>query len=231
MPLVFGAICPHPPILIPAIGQKNLKRIKKTQKAMNRLADDFYHASPETVIIISPHAQMMAESFIINHSPSLIGDFNDFGDLETKLEFKNDLGLAYQIRKAVETKIPLILTDDQKLDHGSLVPLYYLSQQKKDMAVIPLGYSLLGRDVHYQLGQAIKKILNHTNKRVAVIASGDLSHRLSQDAPAGFSSKGKEFDKKIIDLLKNKKHQEILTLDEELIKDAAECGYRSILIL
>ncbi|MBU1131286.1 AmmeMemoRadiSam system protein A, partial [Patescibacteria group bacterium] len=47
----------------------------------------------------------------------------------------------------------------------------------------------------------------------------------------GFSSKGKEFDKKIIDLLKNKKHQEILTLDEELIKDAAECGYRSILIL
>jgi AmmeMemoRadiSam system protein B len=78
---------------------------------------------------------------------------------------------------------------------------------------------------------AIKNIINQTNKRIAVVASGDLSHRLTKDAPAGYSPIGKEFDKKIIKLLKEKKIKEILNLDPKFVDQAGECGFRSILIL
>jgi len=231
MSLVFGAICPHPPLLIPAIGRDNLKRIRKTKVAMEQLAADFYHSSAETVIIISPHGQVMAECFTINHSPVLTTDFSDFGDLDTKETFKNDLGLAYRIKESIETKIPLILTTEEKLDHGSSVPLLYLLKNKKNVLVIPLTYSLLDFSVHFSLGQAIRKIINQTNKRVAVVASGDLSHRLTKDAPAGYSKIGKEFDKKLICLLKENDVKGILNLEPNFIEEAGECGLRSILIL
>lgn len=231
MPLIFAAICPHPPILIPNIGKGHLKKIQKTKEAMEKLEEDFYSAKPETVIVISPHGRLMSQAFTINHSPALKGDFVDFGDLATSLEFKNDLALAYQIREKVETKIPLVLTISERLDHGSCVPLFYLTQHLKDVKVIPLGYSFLGRAVHFNLGSFIRSVLNNTNKRVAIIASGDLSHRLTMDAPAGYSPRGKEFDEKLVELLNSKKIKEILKIKKPLLEEAGECGYRSILIL
>ncbi|MCX6785603.1 MAG: AmmeMemoRadiSam system protein B [Candidatus Komeilibacteria bacterium] len=231
MPIVFAALCPHPPLLIPAIGKENLAKLQKTRIAMEKLEEDFYHSKPETVIVISPHGDLMAKAFTINHAPVLKADFADFGDLATTLEFKNDLGLSYRIREKTETKLPLILTTSAKLDHGSSVPLYYLTQHLKDLKVIPLGYSLLSRAVHFSLGAYIRSVLNQTNKRVAIIASGDLSHRLTVDSPAGYSSAGQEFDQKLIGLLADKKIKEILKIKKPLIKEAGECGYRSLLIL
>ena len=63
------------------------------------------------------------------------------------------------------------------------------------------------------------------------MASGDLSHRLTKDAPAGYSAKGKEFDQKLISLLKAHNIQDILNLDSSLVEEAGECGFRSILII
>lgn len=231
MSLIFGAIVPHPPVLIPAIGQENLSKLKKTEKALRELEDNLYHLKPDTIIIISPHGQLIDDAFTINHSPVLKGGFEEFGDLSTKLEFRNNLGLAYQIRELVETQLPVVLTSEEKLDHGSLVPLYYLTAHLKDITVIPINPSILDRGKHFQFGQQIRKILERTNSRVAVIASGDLSHRLTKKAPGGFSARGKEFDQQLVNLLKEKKIEEILNLDENLVRAAGECGLRSIFIL
>ena len=231
MPLVFSAITPHPPLLIPEIGQENLKLIDKTVKALKELEEDLYHATPDTIIIISPHSELLSEAFTINHSPKLKANFEKFGDLATRLEFENNLGLSYKIRERVETTLPVILTTDEDLDHGASVPLFYLTQNLKKLKIIPIGYSMLDRTKHFEFGQEIRKIINNSNERIAVIASGDLSHRLTQDAPAGFSERASEFDDLFIKLLKEKKIEEIVNLDEELLEEAGECGYRSVLIL
>lgn len=70
-----------------------------------------------------------------------------------------------------------------------------------------------------------------TLKNIAVVASGDMSHRLIQGAPAGYSPKGKEFDEKLIRLLEEKDIEGILNLDEEFFEEAGECGLRSFVIL
>ena len=70
-----------------------------------------------------------------------------------------------------------------------------------------------------------------SDKRVAIIASANLSHGLTTDSPAGFREEGKKFDQSIIELLQSHNTTGIATLPHELVENAAETGYTSLLIL
>jgi len=250
--LKFAAICPHPPIIIPTIGQPpDLKQVSRTIKGMEKLAERFTKAEPETVIVISPHGPVDFNNFTISNSPTLAGHFYNFGDFRTEFVFKNDQNLIEKIKEEVEkVKIPLRIVRIKELDHGTLVPLYYLIKGHPNVKVVPLAFSYLDIETHFKFGQILAKAINATTKkrdranreselkekqekikRVGIVASGDLSHRLTPDAPAGFSSRGKEFDEKIVQFLREKNVKGILNMDKDLIDEAGECGYRSILIL
>ncbi|PIP17779.1 MAG: AmmeMemoRadiSam system protein B [Parcubacteria group bacterium CG23_combo_of_CG06-09_8_20_14_all_35_9] len=231
MPLVFSSICPHPPILIPNIGKENIDQIQKTVEAMQELEEDLYIAKPETILIISPHGTILPHSFNVNLETEYKSNLEQFGDFTTKLKFKSDIPFINEIKAKLETKIPLILISGAEIDHGATVPLYYLTQHLPQTSIIPMGYSLLDYKSHFEFGKELKKIIIESKRRIAVIASGDLSHRLTKDAPAGYSPRGKEFDKKLIKLLKAKNAKGILNLNPALIEEAGECGLRSIVIL
>ncbi|MFH0988111.1 MAG: AmmeMemoRadiSam system protein B, partial [Parcubacteria group bacterium] len=130
-----------------------------------------------------------------------------------------------------ETKLTVQLISQENLDHGCSVPLYYLTRKNKNVRIVPITYSKQSFHNHLEFGSALKDAIFSLHKRVAVIASGDLSHRLSAQAPAGFSPSAKEFDKKIIQSLKKKNIDALLALDQATIDDAAECGLRSLFIL
>lgn len=229
--LVFASICPHPPLLIPTIGKESLEQIKKTQQAMQKLSYDFYGSQPEVVLIISPHGKLLENAFTLNSSPHFTTSFKLFGDLETELKFKGDVPLSYSIKEALETKIPLQLMTEEQLDHGVAVPLYYLASNLEEIKVIPLGYSSLDFKTHFTLGQILGEIISCSPKRIAVVASGDLSHALTKEAPAGYSKSGKKFDQELLDLIEKKDITGILNLDPKFIEQAAECGLKSIIIL
>lgn len=231
MPIVYSAIVPHPPLLIPAIGKENIKEIKNTVQAYKKLEENLYAHKVDTIVIISPHGLIMPNSFTMNLSPNFFINFEEFGDLVTKTELKGDIGLAYKIRESLETKAPLQLISEPNLDHGSGVPLWLLTKNLKQAKIIPIYYSGLNLEAHFKFGQLLKKQLMRHGKRIAVIASGDLSHRLTKDAPAGYSRQGAKFDKKLVELIKTKKTPDILRLDEKLIDDAGECGLKSIVTL
>ncbi|OGY56227.1 MAG: AmmeMemoRadiSam system protein B [Candidatus Buchananbacteria bacterium RIFCSPLOWO2_02_FULL_46_11b] len=233
MPIVFAAITPHPPVLIPEIGKDNLKKIEKTQAAMKKLEQEFYAAKPESVLIISPHGKILPEGFNINLSADYSANFKEFGDFGVELKFKSDYLTIQNIRAADETSqaMPVVLSSESQIDHGFAVPLYYLLAHAKNLPIIPITYSALDFKDHFAFGQFLRRRLAHVNKRFAIIASGDLSHRLTKDAPGGFSEEGKKFDKHLIDLLKKGDWQEIVKIKPKFSQDAAECGLRSILIL
>jgi len=231
MPIVFSAIAPHPPILIPTIGKENIKQLKATSDAYLKLEQDLYVSQAETIIIISPHGHMQEAAFTINLSPKFHSNFEEFGDLTTKLNLSGDIGLTHKIKEKLETKAPLQLISQAELDHGVSIPLYLLTRHLPKIKIIPLYYSGLGLTAHFNFGQILKSKLLSSNARVAIIASGDLSHRLSKNAPAGYSPKGKKFDKKLIDSLLKKETGEIIKFKPELIAEAGECGLKSIIIL
>jgi AmmeMemoRadiSam system protein B len=231
--LKFSAFLPHPPILIPTIGsESDLRKVSKTIDALNFISQEFSKENPETVIIVSPHAPLFENAFSINFSSILFGHFFAFGDFQTELVFRNDKGLVKKIvKEARNQKIEVKLIESKELDHGTLVPLFYLTKMQPQIKIVSLGFSLLSREKHFQFGKLIQKIIQKEKKNVAFIASGDLSHCLKEDAPGGYSEKGEIFDRKIIELLKKKDVKGILNLDEGLVEEAGECGYRSLLIL
>lgn len=230
MSLTFAAITPHPPILIPSIGKDHLDKIENTVSAMKELEKIFYLSKPEVAIVISPHGGVLSDAFSVNFNPHYESDLAQFGDFSTRLEFKGDIQLINEIKECMLDE-NIIITSEEKLDHGTSVPLFYLTQHLKEIKLIPIVYSLLAFDTHIKLGECLKNVIFNSNKRIAVIASGDLSHCLTKDAPAHYNPKGKEFDEKLIELLESKDWSGVIKLDPELVEQGAECGLRSFLIL
>ena len=131
-------------------------------------------------------------------------------------EFENDADLVEDIVSAANDKNIPIHLHESFLDHGTLTPLYYLAKTIKPK-LVQLAFSMMDYQKHYQYGKLIGEVLKESKEKIAVVASGDLSHRLIPSAPAGYSPRGKEFDEKLIKLLSEKDVKGILNLDENLI--------------
>lgn len=232
MSLVFAALTPHPPLLIPSIGKEAIKKIDKTKRALEKLEEDLYLSHPELIIIISPHGHLLPDAFTINVNPEFETNLTDFGDLTTRLTFRGEMDLASTIREeAKKENFPVVLLSNQSLDHGVAVPLFYLTSHLKQIDILPLGFCNLDYRRHVDFGYFLKECIMNSNKRIAVIASGDLSHSLTTDAPAGFHPSGKIFDNKIQELLATHNTTGFLQLEPDFIEEAAACGFRSLLIL
>jgi AmmeMemoRadiSam system protein B len=229
MSLVFAAITPHPPLLIPAIGKDQLDKIEKTKKAMEKLEEEIYTRKPQVIIIISPHSSLFKNSFSINAHTNFESSFEEFGDLSTKKEWQGAPDIAVKItHMSGNLNLPTQLVSQEKLDHGASIPLFYLTKHlDKHVKILPVGYSHMNAMEHIRFGEILKEAVMSNNKRVAIIASGDLSHNLNKVSPYK-----ENLDERIRNLLKNKAIGNMLELDgSDLLKESNECGYRSILIL
>lgn len=230
----FAAITPHPPIIIPTIGRSNLNLCQKTVKAMKAVGEKFRAVKADTVVLVSPHGPVQYDKFIFNYSSTLQGDLSQFGD-QRKFVFENNRELIDEVVSAEKlTGIPCGLARELELDHGTLVPLYYLIDEK-DLSYNPklvhLSFSMLPLDYHLQFGKILGQVLQNSSQIISFVASGDLSHRVTPNAPAGYSPQGRVFDKKLEELIRKRNVRAILDLDRDLIEEAGECGLRSIVIL
>ena len=119
---------------------------------------------------------------------------------------------------------------DLELDHGAMVPLYFVDN-KKNYKLVHITYGMLSPLELMNFGKCINKAVLDTNKKAVFIASGDLSHRLTKDGPYPYTPLGAEFDKKLISTLEKGDLKSLFTLDKHLICEAGECGLRSLYIL
>lgn len=230
----FAAIVPHPPIIISTIGRSNLNLARKTVNAMKAVGEKFRAVKADTVFLISPHGPVQYDKFIINYSPLLRGDLSQFGD-QRKFVLENDRELVDEIVSGEKSAgLPTGLVRELELDHGALVPLHYLLNEKDpgyNPKLVHMSFSMLPLDYHYRFGEVLGKVLGNSQKVVSFVASGDLSHRVTPEAPAGYSPQGRIFDRQLAELVKRKNAKGILELDPDFIEEAGECGLRSIVML
>lgn len=232
---VFTCFVPHPPIIVPDIGKDEAKKANNTVSALKKLADNLANFEPDTILIISPHGLLDPNIFTLGFADKMFGDLSNFGS-EYSLELPGDFDLAQEIAtKAGGSELRVKIIDHQNnsyyLDHGILVPLYYLLDKLDHKPqILPIGYSHASRAAHFSFGQAISDVIKDTNIRVAIVASGDLSHNLITERNSGGES-GKIFDATIVENIKNYNPSAMINIDEDLQEEAGECGYRSLLIL
>jgi aromatic ring-opening dioxygenase LigB subunit len=232
MPIVFAAVAPHSPVLLPSIGKEHLKKLRKTVAALRRLEQELYASHPETILIVSPHGAVEADHFTLDFNERYGCDLKSFGVMDCGMEFRADMRLASALKEQLEDRgVPLQLRTSPGLDYGAAVPLSYLTAHLPEVKVLPVAPSGLPAKAQFEFGQAIQEALQHSDRRVAVIASADLSHRLTRSAPAGYSPFGKKFDEKILDILRERKTSALLTFEPELAEKAAQCGLSTLTIL
>jgi AmmeMemoRadiSam system protein A/AmmeMemoRadiSam system protein B len=229
--LVFSGIAPHPPIMVPEVGRESIRDVADSIDAMAELARRVIESGAETVVVISPHAPLEADSFVAYQGPEVVGDFSRFNAPDTYFTAEVDQELLVAINDAAAAQqYEMTILADQELDHGIAVPLYFLLRNGWTGKVVTLGYSYLSNEDHVRFGSCIKQAVDQLNRRVAFIASGDLSHRLKPSAPAGYNPEAHMFDEQVVAALRANAPKRIAGIDHNLRRLAGECGYRSMLV-
>lgn len=240
--VVLAGLSPHPPIIVPEVGRGEEKGALSTAKAMEEMAEAFASAEYDTLVVITPHGAVFRDAVSIRGGAELKGDFGGFGAARARLCFSNDTELVREIcaqaRRGAE--IATVLLDrrtmdqymaEERLDHGVLVPLNFMAKKGFRKPVVVINIAMLPMLDLYRYGTAIARAAESVKRRIAVLASGDLSHRLLPGAPGGYNAKGQEFDKKLIGYLRDFDPAAIVNFPEDLAAEAGECGLRPIVMM
>ena len=229
--LVFSGIAPHPPIMVPEVGRESIAEVQASIDAMAEFTRRLIDSQAETVVLISPHAPLELDSFVAYEGPQVQADFSSFRAPQTRFQFDVDTELLNAICAAAgHDNYQVNLIADDHLDHGTAVPLYFLLSNGWRGRIVALGYSFLSNEDHLRFGNCIRKAVENVGREVAFVASGDLSHRLKPDAPAGYNPEAYVFDEEVVDALRSNDPERIVRIDPSLRKLAGECGYRSMLV-
>ena len=234
MPIVAAYMVPHPPMIVPQVGRGSEKQITKTIRAYEAVAAGIAGIRPETIIVTSPHAVLYADYFHISPGEEATGDFGRFRAPEVRFAEKYDTELVKAIcalAKGKDFPAGTLGERDRRLDHGTMVPLYFIEQQYTGFRLVRVGLSGLSHAEHYEFGQIIRQAVEQTGRKAVLIASGDLSHKLQEYGPYGFAEEGPEYDRRIMDAAGRAAFGEMLTFEESFLDKAAECGHRSFLIM
>ena len=229
MSILKGYCVPHPPLIIPEIGDGLEKDIQATAKAYIKIAKEIAVLKPDTIIISSPHTTVHGDYFHISPGEKAKGSFNRFHHAEIKFEVDYDFELRdCIIEKASTLDFPAGTHGEREkeLDHATMIPLYYINQFYKNYKVIRIGISGLSLIDHYSLGKIIRSVIPR-KQNVVWIASGDLSHKLKEDGPYGFAEEGPVFDKEVTKVLAEGDFYEMLKLKSDFCDKAFECGLGS----
>lgn len=231
MGLALGALTPHPPIIIPEIGGLEIEKVRDTIEGLRKLAKKLKDIEPKRLIVITPHNVVLGDAIGILWADGFKGSLGQFGgprdfSYPCDKEFVENF-----VKEAREKRLPVEIIKNSRLDHGTLVPLYYLLGVRSSVPIVVISFAFLPPHTLYEIGAFLEDFLSRESAPTVIIASGDLSHRLTYDAPAGYSPRGKEFDRKIVEILRGFKKEELLNMDPYFLEDAGECGYRPLVIL
>lgn len=237
MAILGAVVLPHPPLIVPQVGKGAQQQVHTTIDAYREATQWLVTLQPDTVIVISPHAPMHQDYIQISPGEGSRGNLGQFGAREVSFDIPYDTQLTqHMMGLALAQGLPAAAQGEAEpaLDHGVMVPLYYLRDAaggSLPFRFVRVGLSGLPFEAHYRLGTLIQRAADKLQRRVCVIASGDLSHYLSRGGPYGYRQEGPRYDAQVMDILSRGAFDELLRMPEALCAQAGECGQRSFLIM
>jgi len=225
---------PHPPLAVPDVGHGQEKGISKTLAALDEVAAKIAELAPETIVYITPHNVIYADYFHISPGRKANGSFSRFGASGAKFETQYDEEFTEEIsRLASQSGFPAGTQGetDARLDHGVMVPMWFVNSRYREYRSVRISQSGLNPSEHYALGQLIAEAAENLDRKTVIVASSDLSHKLKQDGPYGFSAQGPQFDEVATKAMADADFLALFKITEDLRERAAECGYNSLMIL
>lgn len=234
MGICKGYMVPHPPLIVPEVGRGGEAQIRETAESYDRVGRDIAETAPDTIVIISPHSVMYGDYFHISPGKAARGDLGAFRAPGVVFEEKYDTEFVSFLENLLRAEGFPGGTRGQKekdLDHGTMVPLYFIRKFYKGGKIIRIGLSGLPLADHYKLGTYIRRVAEELGRKTVIVASGDLSHKLKEDGPYGLDPMGPVYDEKIMEAAGKADFGGMMEFDEDFLDQAAECGHRSFVIM
>ena len=229
--IVFAGLMPHAPVLIPEVGQGRERESEKTVEAMRNISNRVIDCQPDALIVVSPHSPRRPGAFGIWSEQQIAGDLGRFGCSAVEINLPNEIKLATDIAtKGSQRGIDTWRITNQSLDHGASVPLYFLTRAGWSGPTVLLSLNYPNDGGLIELGETVRAAVIESGRRVAFIASGDMSHALKPGAPAGFQPLAAEFDRTFVEIVKAGAYRDVCRIDPDLQELAAEDVVDSTLI-
>jgi AmmeMemoRadiSam system protein A/AmmeMemoRadiSam system protein B len=232
MSVKYACIVPHPPLIIPAVGKGEESRIQKTIDAYEAVGQQIAHLKPETIVLATPHSVMYADYIHISPGKRAVGDLGRFGAPRVSVAKDYDTELAEalaDIAGGAGVRAGLLGEKDAQLDHGTLVPLCFVEQHYSDYRLVRVSISGQPLVAHYRFGQCVAQAAEQLGRHIVFVASGDLSHKLTQEGPYGFAPEGPAFDKQLTEAMRTGDFMQFLRFGEAFCEAAGECGLRAFI--
>ena len=230
MPMLGAVLTPHPPVLLPEVGCGQERGIAATDRAICAAAEAVARWKPDVLLVASPHTILYGDYFHIAPGDGAAGSMAAFGAPQVRIEVQYDTPLREEIIRRAERaglQAGTLGQRDPSLDHGVLIPLYFLRKAGVTCPIVRMGLSGFSALDHYRLGRCAAEAADSLGRRAVFVASGDLSHKLTEDGPYGFVPEGPVFDEAVTRTMASGDFLDFLTIDPSLCERAAECGLRS----
>ncbi|MCR5675661.1 MAG: AmmeMemoRadiSam system protein A [Lachnospiraceae bacterium] len=236
MPIIGAIMVPHPPIILPEVGRGEEKKIQATIDAYRQAAAEMAALKPEVLLIASPHSILYGDYFHISPGTGTTGTMRQFRADQVRFSVRYDEELVKKIEAEAETAdVPAGTLGEREpaLDHGTMIPLYFLERESALAGVPIVRISLSGLPLvdHYRFGQCIAKAVEALDRRAVFVGSGDLSHKCRAEGPYGFAPEGPDYDRRIMEVMGRADFGRLFDFDEHFLDKAAECGHRSFVIM
>jgi aromatic ring-opening dioxygenase LigB subunit len=228
--IVAGALVAHPPVLLPAVAPRDSMQVIATADAIRALDRELAAIPADLVVVVSPHSPSHRAALLVRAVDSAHGDLARFGAPDVCIDLQLDRDTSRALIEAAGTAgFRLLAIEDDVLDHGLVVPLHFLERTRQGRSFLLIGVSGWPLPRFIEFGGWLHRRLD--SRRSLFVASGDLSHRLSPGAPAGFAPEGRAFDELVIRSLSDGSWDAIEQLDPSFSNAAGECGLRPLAIL
>ena len=243
MPLVFAAIAPHGSMAIAEWCKPAERELAaRTRAAMEELGRRFAATSPDVTIVLTPHNIHVERGMAVVLAGTMSGTLESGAmPIAMRVPVERELGIA--IAAAVgEAGVPIAAVsygaNDTAaavfpMDWGTQVPLHFMGgrdQPPKPIVMVAPARDLPW-DAHVVAGRAMAKAAEASGKRVALIASCDHGHAHDPKGPYGFSPASKEFDDRVVELVKRDALGELLGFDRAFVSEAKADSFWQMLML
>lgn len=229
--IVFSAIVPHAPFLLPSVGKAASERLSSTKTALEQVEERLLLSKPDTLVIISPHAPRYPDAWSANMAPQFSARMQEFGDHETAIPARVNYLLLDRMHRALrEEKIPFTLRSGESLDYGYTVPLATVAHRLSNPSLIPLAPNEGTLEAQIEFGATLYRILQREDARIAVLASADLCHNKAQDAQQE-RQEALLFDAQVREAVRQKDPKILIAASVALPAELHPCGERPIALL
>ncbi len=231
MAIVFAGLVPHSPLLALNIGKEHRIQLSKTVEAYQWLVQDLKESKPEVLVIISSHAASGIDWWNANVCLDYEVDLSAFGDLLTKGKWPGALGLAEELQNFFGQETGIRFYSQPYLDYGTTIPLLLLDEALKDVKILPIGYLENKPREQAQFGQKLGQFLKRWPGKAAIIGSGDLAHCLGAEQPNGLQARGKKFDQRLQEALRNNDEEAMLNISSTVAAETGQCAWLAYITL